>query len=150
MGNRLLQGRNQLGHTLTGGRSHRDDRRGLEPGPEETLLDLQNDEIPGFGANPVDLGQCDHGPIHPEEVEHRQMLLGLGLPPLIRRHHQQPDIDPAGTGQHVLHKPVMTGDVDERDLAPARKGHPGKTEVDGETTPLLLLQPIGVASRSTR
>ena len=43
----------------------------------------------------------DHAPAHAEDVEDLQVLLGLRLPPLVGRDHEQHEPDRTDAGEHV-------------------------------------------------
>ena len=72
------------------------------------------------------------------------MLLGLGHPALVGGYDEQGDVDRLDPGQHVLEEPLMTGHIDERDLADWLDRGPGEPEIDGQPAFLLLGPAIGV------
>ena len=87
------------------------------------------------------------GPVDPQQVEDRQMLLGLRHPTLVGRDDQQGGIDRSDSRKHVGHEPAVIGHVYEGDLTSAWQGRPGEAQVDGHSPTLLLLPPVGIATR---
>ena len=76
------------------------------------------------------------------------MLPRLRLDRLIRRNHQQHQVDPAHAGQHIADETLVPGNVDKtqaQNLALRRRQvHVREAKVDRDASPLLLLQPVGV------
>ena len=72
------------------------------------------------------------------------MLLRLLAPSLVRRDDEQDETDGTHAREHVGDEPLVSGDVDEADLASGRELAPGVAEVDREASPLLLLPAVGV------
>ena len=72
------------------------------------------------------------------------MFDGLRLDALGRRHDEQRRIDAGGAGQHVVHEALMTGHVDEAELAAVAEVAVGVAQVDGDAARLLLLEAIGI------
>ena len=72
------------------------------------------------------------------------MLLGLRLPPLVGRDHEQHEPDRTDAGEHVADESLVPRDVDEADLAPGREHAPRVAEVDREPAALLLGPAVGV------
>ena len=66
-----------------------------------------------------------------------------GITPSSAATTSEREVDAAGAGEHVVHQPLVAGDVDEADHAVAGR-HVGEAEVDGDAAGLLLLQPVGV------
>jgi len=75
------------------------------------------------------------------------MLAGLRHDPLIGRHNQQRQVDAADARQHVFDEILMTWNINEADLVPARKRSPGEAKVDREMAFFLFLQAVGVNTR---
>jgi hypothetical protein len=82
--------------------------------------------------------------VGPQDVDDLEMLLGLGLPTLVRGHHEQHQPNRAHAGEHVPDEPLVPRDVDEADLAAGRQRGPGESQIDGQAAPLLLGPPVGV------
>ncbi len=72
------------------------------------------------------------------------MLLGLWHPALVGGYHEQGDVDCLDPGEHVLDEPLVAGHVDERHLRPTGERRPGKAEIDGEPSSLLLGPAVGI------
>ena len=79
------------------------------------------------------------------------MFAGLWLDGLVRRDHEQNHIDPADARQHVAHKALMARHINKADLQELAIGRGeievGKPQIDGDPTPLLFFEPVGVDSR---
>ena len=86
----------------------------------------------------------DHPAGHPQHVEDLQVLLGLGFPSLVRRDDEQDEPNRPDPGEHVPDEPLVSGHVNEPDLATARERAPRVPEVDREPATLLLGPPIRV------
>ena len=65
-----------------------------------------------------------------EHVEDLQVLLGLRLPSFVGGHDEQHQRHGSDAGEHVADEPFVARDVDEADLAAARKRAPRVPEVD--------------------
>ena len=72
------------------------------------------------------------------------MLARLGHYRLVGSHDQQGDVDPANTGEHVVHEALVSGDIDDADLVARRQLKPGEAEVYRQTPLLLLGEPVRV------
>ena len=66
-----------------------------------------------FVFRKVNLGQRDHGARDTEVSQDLQMLLGLRHPAVIRRHHEQRQINRTDAGDHVLHEILVTGNIND-------------------------------------
>ena len=80
----------------------------------------------------------------PEQVDNLQMLAGLRHHAVVRRDHQQHDVDAGGAGQHVVHEALVARHVDETEHLAIRQRRIGVTEVDGDAARLLFLEAIGI------
>ena len=83
-------------------------------------------------------------PLDAEDVEDLQVLLGLRLPPLVGRHHEQHQAHRPDARQHVADEAFVARHVDEPDLAAGRQRAPRVAEVDRESAPLLLFEAVGL------
>ena len=81
------------------------------------------------------------------------MFASLRLNPFIRRDHEQHQVDPAHARQHVAHKALVTGDVDETHANFAAIGcgefEMGKSNVDGDAAPFFFCEAIGINARKS-
>jgi hypothetical protein len=82
--------------------------------------------------------------VRAEHIDDGEVLLGLRLPSLVGRHHEQDQPHGADAGEHVADEPLVAGDVDEADLAAGGEHAPREAQVDGEPAALLLVPPVGV------
>ena len=77
------------------------------------------------------------------------MLLGLGHPPLVGRHHEQHRrrvaIERADTGEHVVHVARVSRNIDERQPTTVDLGE-GETKLEGQPTSVLLGQTVGIGT----
>jgi len=120
------------------------DFRAPQRGRGEQGLDLGHPLELLVVVGEVGLGEGHDAAIEAQQVEDLQMLDRLRLDAFGRRHDQQGRIDAGGAGQHVVHEPLVTGYVDEAELAAVAEIAVGITEVDGYAARLLLLEAIGV------
>src|SRR3546814_10244007 len=65
----------------------------------------------------VHLGDRHRAPADLEQVEDREMFARLRHDAVVRRDHQQAEVDPRDAGQHVAHETLVTRHVDEADDA---------------------------------
>ena len=72
------------------------------------------------------------------------MLLCLGHDPLVRRHHQQGQVDAARPRQHIADEFLMARHVDDPRLAPIRQVQICKPQLNGNASALFLLQPVRI------
>ena len=76
------------------------------------------------------------------------MLPRLRLDRLVGRDDQQHQIDAPHPSQHVAHKALVAGDVDESQMqrvaVPRPQIHVGKAQIDGDAAALLFLQAVGI------
>ena len=129
---------------VAGHRGHGQDFRSLEARLHQQELDLFGDVPDPRFADPVGLGQRDHALIDSEEVEDRQVLLGLGHGAVVGGDDQQRVIDAGNAGQHVANEALVTRHIDKpHDLA---AGHRlvGEAQIDGHAAFFLFRQPVGV------
>ncbi len=125
-------------------RCDRDDRRVLQARAGDPLGHVVDRHLEGLLIDDVGLRHRDHASLDAQHVEDLQMLLGLRLPPLVGGHHEQDEPHRTDAGEHVRDEALVTGNVDEPHVAAARQFAPGVPEVDRETPPLLLGEPIRV------
>jgi hypothetical protein len=73
-----------------------------------------------------------------------QVLSGLGHDPFVGGNDQDDQIDPPHASQHRFDEPFVAGNIHnpEDDVIPKPQG--GKAELDGNSSLLLLLEPVGV------
>jgi hypothetical protein len=115
--------------------------------PRHRLCHLGNRQPDQIGTGHIDLGQHDDAAAHTHELEDPQVLLGLRLPSLVRRHHEQARVHRAHPGQHVLDEPHVPWDIYERDGHSRRADHLREAQVDRQPSPPLLGEPIGLHPR---
>ncbi len=94
----------------------------------------------------VDLRERDHDVAHLEQSQDRRMLLRLGHPTFVGRHDEQRTTHPADAREHVADEALVPGNVHEPDLDARRQHRPPVAEVDGQPTPLLLCEPVGITA----
>ena len=75
------------------------------------------------------------------------MLAGLRHGTVVRRHHEEHEVDAGGACEHVVNQPLVARDVDEAENGPVGQGHVGIAEVEGDAAGLLFGQAVGVDSR---
>src|SRR5262245_13920006 len=74
------------------------------------------------------------------------MLSGLGHDAFVCRDYQHDEVDAAGAREHVLDEPLMTGNVDKREVE-VSDTKVGETEVDRDDARLFFLQTVGISTR---
>ena len=140
-----LQLGDQLVQPLAGPRRTADDRRLGQDGAVEHVEQVGLDQLePVLVLDGVGLGQGDNPAVDVEQVEDGQVLAGLGHDPFVGGDDKQGGVDAAHTGEHVLDKVFVAGDVDDADLLAARQGQPGKAQVDGHVPFFFFLEPVRV------
>ena len=72
------------------------------------------------------------------------MLPCLGHNAFIRGDNQQRQVNPASAGEHIVHKFLMPGHINDAGLAAIRQRQVSKAQVNGDAAALLLIQPVGV------
>ena len=108
--------------------------------------DVDSGQVEQVGRHRVGFRDRDDPVAHTQQVEDAEVLLALGHPPVAAGDDEQRDVDRAHAGEHVLHEPLMTGDVDEPDLDTRRQGGEREAEIDGESPCLLLREPVGIGT----
>ena len=142
-----VERRRQRFDAFAGLRGHREDRRAGEAGVGDVFADLLRRQVERLVVDEVALRERDHASAHAEDVEDLQVLLGLRLPPLVGRDHEQHEPDRTDAGEHVADESLVPRDVDEADLATGREHAPRVAEIDREAAALLLRPAVGVDAR---
>ena len=120
------------------------DRRAVEEGPAEEAPDVLLDQLQPLGLGEIRLGQHDEPARDAEQLADREMLPRLRHHALVGRDDQHDEVDPADARQHVLHEPLVPGDVDDAERQALAEVEVGEADVDGDAALLLLLEAIGV------
>ena len=113
-------------------------------GGGEEGVDLRAHLVDPGRVDLVDLAHHRDALAHPEQVEDRGVLAGLGHHAVVGRHHHQREVDGPHPRQHVAHEPLVPGDVDEAEHVIRIERVVREPEVDGEPPLLLLGEAIGV------
>jgi hypothetical protein len=146
----LVEGRRQPVEAVARCRRARHDRRVRQRGPGQAFANLQLRDLQRLGVDQVRLGQRDHAARRAEDVDDLEVLLRLGLPPLVGGHDEHHEADRPHPGQHVPDEPLVARHVDEPDLAAGGERGPGEPQVDRQAAALLLGQPVGVDAGETQ
>src|SRR3989442_13488466 len=72
------------------------------------------------------------------------MLFGLRHQPLVGGDHQEGDVDPGGSGQHVADEALVAGHVYDARLHPVPERQGGEAKVDGDAATLLFFPAVGI------
>jgi hypothetical protein len=72
------------------------------------------------------------------------VLARLGHYAVVGRDHQQEDVDAARARDHVAHKALVSGDVDDAQLRARGQLQLGVAQLDGDAAFLLLLEAVGI------
>ena len=114
----------------------------------QKFLYFEADYVEGLAIDFVGLGQDRNAPVDSEQLQYVEMLAGLGFDRFVSSDHEQKKIDSADSSQHVAHKALVAGDIDETNLqSPTigrRQGHVGKAEIDSDAATLFFGETIGV------
>src|SRR4029450_12376630 len=86
----------------------------------------------------VRLSRRYHPAVDAEESENLQMLMGLRPRSFASLDHEQKQVDPARSGDHVAHEALMAGNVDQRQPSTVLELERGVTKIDREAAPSLL------------
>src|SRR5207302_5160284 len=77
-----------------------------------------------------------------------KMLAGLRLDGFVSGNHQQHQVNPADSGQHVAHKTLMARNVNEAEAQLLTTGsiqfEMGEAEINRDAAALLFLQPVSI------
>ena len=140
----VVERRPEIVESLVRSSPRRGPPRHLQRGALEPLADLLLREIERLVVDEIPLRQRDDTALDAEHVQDREVLLGLPAPALVRGDDEQDETDGPDAGQHVRDEPLVSGDVDEADLAPGGELAPGVAEVDREAAPLLFLPAVRI------
>jgi hypothetical protein len=99
--------------------------------------------VPQSGEE-VALGEGDDSRPDSEELADVEVLAGLRHDPLVRRDHQDGEVDAARAGRHRLHEPLVSGDVHHPGHRAVGKREVGEAELERDSSTLLLGKPVGV------
>ena len=135
----------QVLQPLAGNRGHGNDRCTLQKGGFEKLTDVLTDQVKPIGiVQQIDLGEHDQSLFDTEQLADFQVFPGLGHDALVGGNHQCHQINPGGSGNHVLDKALMAGNIDNPQKSPGGQVEVRKTQLNGDASELFLLQAIGV------
>jgi hypothetical protein len=146
-GEQLVERGSQLVEPAAGRRRDRDDRCTVEERAGDAIGDVEHRDLAPLIVDEVDLRQSDQAVADAEHLEDAEVLLGLRLPALRRGDDEQADVDGADPSEHVAQEPDVPRNVDEADPRPGRQDGVREPEVDRESAPLLLLEPVRVGPR---
>ncbi len=121
-----------------------DDRRAGEKAAGDQLAHLERSELQRLGIGEIGLRQRDEPALDAEQPADLEVLARLRLHALVGRHDQQHGVDAARAGQHVADEALVTGHVDEGELARRRPGTMREAEIDRDAARLFFLQPVGI------
>ena len=132
----------QLVEALPRLRAHRDGR----PRRHE-LARLLERQLEGLRVDRIRLRDGDDAALDAEQAQDREVLVRLRPRPFRGVDHEQEEVDPGRTGDHVSDETFVSGHVDQREPAPVRQLERGVAEVDRDPARLLLGQAVGVDPR---
>jgi hypothetical protein len=99
-----------------------------------------------FRAREIRFGQRDDPVTNAEQPADVEVLARLRLYALVGGNSQENRLNSRRTRQHVLDEAFVTGHIDEAYRSPVRKRKVGETQIDGDATPLLFGQTVGIDS----
>src|SRR5512133_2566513 len=102
----------------------------------QVLLDFQTHDVQGLRIDEVRFREDGNAAGNIQQADDIKVFAGLRLDALVGGDDQQHDIDAAGSGKHVAHEALVTGDVDEAEpkdvTVVSRKIQVGKADVNGD------------------
>ena len=128
-------------------RAYRHDRRALKKRTGDELLNLQLREFQDFAVHQVRFRQSDEPVADADKICDVEVLAGLRLDGFVGGDDQQHQVHASHACQHVLHEPLVAGDVNEPNAQPAAKIEVGEPQVYGDAAPLFLFQAVGIHPR---
>jgi hypothetical protein len=134
----------ELVQPLAGDRGEREDRRVLEERAAHRGAHVLGRQLDQAGLDHVDLGQRDQAALEAQQAHDRQVLARLRHHAVVGGHDQHDEVDARRAGDHVLDEALVSGDVDDADLAPVGQREAREAQVDRHPALLLLLEPVGV------
>ena len=141
-----LDGRHQFGQSLARLGRDRQDLRALQDSAFQRVFDVGGYQLQPVVVDKVLLGKGDQAARDAEKIEYREVLACLWHYRFVGGDHQQREIDPADSGEHVVDESLVSGHVDDADLAAGRQFKPREAEVYRQPALLLLGEPVGVDS----
>src|SRR5579872_7030830 len=133
--------------TLAGSRAGRNDGSIFEKRPSHQFLNFKPYQIKHVTVGQIALGDYNEPFGNAQQATDIKMLARLWLDGFVRRHHQQNQVDSAGARQHVLHEPLVAGNIDKTYLQPVAQVEVSESQVNRDAAPLLFFQPIRIDAR---
>ena len=116
--------------------------------PAQKLFHLQSHHLERLRIHRIGFGEYGDAALHTQQLQDVEVLPRLRLDRFIRRNHQQHQIDPAHTSQHVADETLVPGNVDKAEAQSLALGrgqvHVREAEVNRDAAPLLLLQTVRI------
>ena len=140
----------ELLDSQSGNRADGNDRSApwIEKRSTEKLFHLGAHHLQRLGIDGIGFGENHNSTRNRQQPTDVEMLARLRFYAFIGRDHQQDDVDAANAGQHVAHKALVPGHIDESQpqllAGLGCQFQVGKTEIDGNAPPLLFFQPVGI------
>ena len=94
----------------------------------------------------VDLGESHDARAHAEEVEHGQVLFGLGHDAIVGRDAQKREVDARRARYHPAHEALVARHVHDAERRAVGQLEAREAQLDGDAARLLLGQTVGVHS----
>src|SRR5215470_17704280 len=123
---------------------YRDQRNPCEAGCRNDPIDVCNHLGATLRRNEIRFGDRDHALGDAEQIDNREVLQRLRHDTVIRGYHEQREIDPGRSGQHIVKELLVSWHVDKAEHGAIRRRQIGKSEVDGDAARFLFLEAIGV------
>jgi len=139
-----VQGGAQLVEAHTGPGGAGDELRPLQAGAGKGGAYVFTHQLQPLVVDEVALGERDDAAGDAEQVQDVEVLVRLRHHSFVGGHDEQGHVDAPRAGQHVADEALVPGHVHHGGLAPGGQAQPGKAQLDGHATPLLLGQAIGV------
>ena len=136
----------ELIQPFAGARAHGHHRRTRQERTRDKFLHLQPHQVQHLAVHQVGLGDDDQAAANSQQLADVEVLARLRFDGLVAGDDQHDQIDAAHARQHVLHKALVAGNVDESDAQILAQIQMSEPQIDGDAAALLFLPAVGVGA----
>jgi hypothetical protein len=111
---------------------------------DQQLIYLRCHAVAAGALDSVDLGDDAGDFFDPDQLQYVEMFEGLWAPPVIGGDDQQHPVYRQYARQHIGQETLVAWDIDKPKLGAVWQGGIGEAKIDGQPSPLLLGQAIGI------
>ena len=140
----------QLIQTCAGQRAHGDYRRlrRIEKRSAHIIFHFQPHHFERLRIDSIGFGEHGDAALDRQQAADIEVFASLRLDPFIGGNYEQHQVDAAHARQHVAHKALVTGDIDEAQPNPAAIGsgefEVGKPNVNRDAAPFFFFEAVGI------